>query len=77
MTDIFIGHLGEYKTYIKLSELKSIADKGLVEENKKLRDALLAIEYETPALGGSKKDMRKALLQIDCICRDVLEKDND
>lgn len=75
MTDILVGHLGEYKTYIKLSELKSIADKALVEENKKLRDALLAIEYETPALGGRKKDMRTALLQIDCICRSVFERE--
>lgn len=75
MTDLFIGHLGEYKAYIKLSELKNIADKALVEENKKLRDALLAIEYETPALGGNKKDMRMALLQIDHICRSVFERE--
>ena len=74
MTDILVGHLGEYKTYIKLSKLKSVADRTLIEENKRLRHALLAIEYETPALGGSKKDMRNALLQIDRICRDVFER---
>lgn len=77
MNDILVGSIGQYKIYIHLGELKIIADKALVEENERLRKALLAIEYETPALGGSKKDMRKALLQIDCICRNVLEKDND
>lgn len=44
------------------------------EEIKLYRSALMAIEVQTAALGGTKKDMVKALLDIDNICRDVLER---
>lgn len=38
------------------------------QENKKLKDILYNISYQTPALGGNKKDMERALLDIDYLC---------
>ena len=46
----------------------------LEKEIKDYRSALMAIEIHTAALGGDEKEMVKALLDIDDICRDVLEK---
>lgn len=40
----------------------------LEKENKRLTDILYNISYQTPALGGTKKDMERALLDIDYLC---------
>lgn len=46
--------------------LENIQD--LEKENKRLRDFLLSIQYETAVLGGKKRDLEKALNEIDCLC---------
>jgi len=42
--------------------------KRLEKENKMLTDVLFNIAYQTPALGGSRKDMEQALLHINRLC---------
>lgn len=44
--------------------------KELKAELKRAKAHLMSVEYETPALGGNKKDMERALLNIDQYCRD-------
>lgn len=38
------------------------------DEYQELRKALLAVHYQTSAIGGNEKEMREALLKIDEIC---------
>ena len=45
------------------------------KENERLVDILMGISYCTPALGGTKKDMEKALLDIDWLCNWALRPD--
>lgn len=40
MSDVEIGTLYEQKTYMSLAELKEIANKAVLEENRTLRQAL-------------------------------------
>ena len=47
----------------------------LEKENKRLEDILYNISYQTPALGGNKKDMERALLDIDYLCDLALRPD--
>lgn len=49
--------------------------KCLEKENKRLTDILFNISYQTPALGGSRKDMEQALLHIDRLCDLALRPD--
>ena len=44
----------------------------LEKENRRLRDILLAIQYETPVIVERKKDMERALLYIDRLCDEAL-----
>lgn len=47
----------------------------LEKENKRLVAILYNISYQTPALGGNKKDMERALLDIDYLCDLALRPD--
>jgi hypothetical protein len=51
-------------------EAKEQMIKNLKSDLKRAEVYLMACEYETPALGGKKKDMERALLNIDRYCRD-------
>lgn len=51
-------------------EAKEQMIKNLKADLKRARAHLMAVDYETPALGGKKKDMERALLNIDQYCRD-------
>ena len=51
-------------------EAKEQMIKNLKADLKRARAYLMRVEYETPALGGKKKDMERALLNIDQHCRD-------
>ena len=42
--------------------------KDLLKENKRFTDILYNISYQTSALGGNKKEMERALLDIDYLC---------
>ena len=54
----------------KQLEAKEKMIKELKTDIKRARAYLMSIDYETPALGGNKKDMERALLNIDQYCRD-------
>lgn len=51
-------------------EAKEQMIKNLKADLKRAEVYLMSVEYETPALGGKKKDMERALLNIDQYCRD-------
>ena len=53
--------------------LEKIQD--LEKENKRLKDILYNISYQTPALGGNKKVIERALLDIDYLCDLALRPD--
>lgn len=53
--------------------LENIQD--LEKEIKRLKDILYNISYQTPALGGNKKEMGRALLNIDYLCDLALRPD--
>lgn len=57
----------EYEALLKENE-------KLKAELKEAREALEAIDFQTPALGGSKQDMKDALLTIDNITHTYWEK---
>lgn len=57
----------EYEALLKENE-------KLKAEIKEAREALEAIDFQTPALGGSKQDMKDALLIIDEITHTYWEK---
>lgn len=66
----------EELNYAIISELRDQLEakeqmiKKLKSDLKRAEVYLMACEYETPALGGKKKDMERALLNIDRYCRD-------
>lgn len=66
----------EELNYAIISELRDQLEakekmiKKLKADLKRAEVYLMSVEYETPALGGKKKDMERALLNIDQYCRD-------
>jgi hypothetical protein len=49
----------------------------LEKENRQLRSAIMCIEVETASAGGTNNEMLRSLLNIDDICKGVLEEELD
>lgn len=62
-----------HSTEVLLSTIEEL--EKVKEERDTYYNALMQIQYKTPALGGGKADMETALCQIDWICNWALRPD--
>lgn len=60
--------LDEVPDYVNFKNIHNKRCKEIIEENRKLKSALLSIQFETASLGGNEEDMEKSLSNIDWIC---------
>lgn len=62
---------GGRKSDVLLSTIEEL--EKVKKERDRYYNALMSIQYETAALGGSEEDMIHALYKIECICNKARE----